>query len=132
MKATAVSLLLFHLTFLSTPSDAATFATDKPDYQPGDVVIITGTGWQPGRVVQLYLEETPEVVPADHTWTVTAYADGRLIITVGSKPIPPENGTIQFTLNRSTKTSTSPILPDLPDCLFSVAVDHPDLPFHFM
>src|SRR5687767_5049251 len=31
----------------------ATVQTDKPDYQPGDYVIITGSGWTPGESVSL-------------------------------------------------------------------------------
>src|SRR6188768_2224390 len=36
----------------------ATVQTDKPDYQPGDFVVITGSGWQagePGETVSLHI-----------------------------------------------------------------------------
>ncbi|WP_313808439.1 hypothetical protein, partial [Flavobacterium sp.] len=36
-----------------------TIETDKPDYQPGEYVVITGTGWQPGETVSLDFHEDP-------------------------------------------------------------------------
>jgi len=37
----------------------ATVQSDKTDYAPGNVVKISGTGWQPGESVVLTLQETP-------------------------------------------------------------------------
>ena len=37
----------------------ATVMTDKSDYQPGDTVLITGSGWLPGEVVELSIREIP-------------------------------------------------------------------------
>ncbi|MBW6489721.1 MAG: HYR domain-containing protein [Lentimicrobium sp.] len=34
----------------------ATLQTDKEDYQPGETVIISGTGWQPGETINMVLE----------------------------------------------------------------------------
>ena len=42
---------------------AATVTTDKPDYAPGEIVIITGSGWEPGETVTLFLHEEPIVDP---------------------------------------------------------------------
>ena len=39
----------------------ATVKTDKDDYEPGQVVTITGTGWLPGETVSLRLNEDPHV-----------------------------------------------------------------------
>jgi hypothetical protein len=47
----------------------ATVATDKPDYQPGDTVVITGTGWTPGETVAL------ETVSGSFIWDSTTVAD---------------------------------------------------------
>src|SRR5712664_1422924 len=37
----------------------ATVKTDKADYAPGEIVTITGSGWQPGETVTLSLQEVP-------------------------------------------------------------------------
>jgi hypothetical protein len=42
-------------TMAALESSPATVTTDKTDYQPGDTVIISGTGWEPGETVQLTL-----------------------------------------------------------------------------
>ena len=42
---------------------AATVATDKLDYAPGEIVIITGSGWAPDETVTLFLHEEPIVDP---------------------------------------------------------------------
>ncbi|HET6203208.1 MAG TPA: MBG domain-containing protein [Planctomycetota bacterium] len=55
----------------------ATIRTDADDYAPGDIVTITGAGWQPGEVVTLVLQE----VPTTHPWRVlsaTADSTGNL------------------------------------------------------
>ncbi len=41
----------------------ATLKTDKDDYAPGEFVTITGTGWQPGETVQLWLHEVGTGAP---------------------------------------------------------------------
>src|SRR6266540_7109251 len=37
--------------------------TDKTDYAPGEVIIITGAGWDPGEAVTLLLHEEPMIHP---------------------------------------------------------------------
>ena len=51
---------------------AAMVKTDRADYAPGQVVTITGSGWQVGEVVSLVLHEDP---PIDTHPTLTATAD---------------------------------------------------------
>jgi hypothetical protein len=41
-------------------TSVATVATDKDDYAPGEYVIITGSGWEPGERVNFTFEETPK------------------------------------------------------------------------
>ena len=43
--------------FLISLAFGQTVTTDKLDYYPGDYVIITGSGWQPGEIVKLHLYE---------------------------------------------------------------------------
>ncbi|MEJ8820311.1 immunoglobulin domain-containing protein, partial [Lacibacter sp. H407] len=58
----------------------ATVTTDKPDYQPGDTVLITGTGWQPGETVKLDVDEEPKPTTCllPHDLIVVADADGKI------------------------------------------------------
>jgi hypothetical protein len=53
-------------------ASAATVATDYPDYAPGEVVAITGAGWEPGETVVLVLHEDPAECPERE---LTAIAD---------------------------------------------------------
>jgi hypothetical protein len=58
-------------------SSAATVTTDKTDYQPGETVVITGTGWLPGETVTLNLHrDTNE--PPDTVLTTVADALGNI------------------------------------------------------
>jgi hypothetical protein len=41
-------------------SSAATITTDRFDYSPGEIVTITGQGWQPNETVWMLLHEEPE------------------------------------------------------------------------
>src|SRR5437867_1770989 len=59
--------------------DAATVFTDKPDYHPGQHVVISGRGWQAGEKVSLKLEEQPHPLLLTHQWTARADAQGRLL-----------------------------------------------------
>jgi hypothetical protein len=59
-------------------TEKALFATvwpDKWDYQPGDHVLLSGTGYQPGETVNVVLEENPHVHD-NVTRTVTAGPGG--------------------------------------------------------
>ncbi|SCX05293.1 HYR domain-containing protein [Flavobacterium saliperosum] len=59
-------------------SDAATVVTDKDDYQPGEYVIVSGSGWLPGETVQLHFDETPQVCTNDHDRFTVADANGNI------------------------------------------------------
>ncbi|HLJ17585.1 MAG TPA: YDG domain-containing protein [Bryobacteraceae bacterium] len=48
-------------------------ATDKPDYQPGDTVTITGGNWTPGQTVSMAISETPD--DGDGLITLTSLVD---------------------------------------------------------
>ncbi|WP_460389948.1 MBG domain-containing protein, partial [Algoriphagus aestuariicola] len=58
----------------------ATVTTDKLDYIPGEYVIITGAGWQPGETVTLHIAEDPKpatcILP--HDMTAVADANGNI------------------------------------------------------
>src|SRR5215831_18741008 len=38
--------------------DGETVTTDKSDYEPGDTVVISGTGWTPNDVVALHIDDS--------------------------------------------------------------------------
>src|SRR5436190_310964 len=59
---------------------AATVKTDKEDYAPGEVVTITGSGWQPGEAVTLELhEDLDHDEDTDQTLTTTADSSGNIL-----------------------------------------------------
>jgi flagellar hook assembly protein FlgD len=59
----------------TTTEDGLSISTDKDDYQPGDTVHFTGSGWQPGDVLDIVLTDDP-LTHDPHTWTVNVEADG--------------------------------------------------------
>src|SRR2546421_1900218 len=63
LAALAVGVALMTAAFFSLPAQAsaATVRTDQTDYSPGETVIITGSGWQPGEMVSLLIHEDPTV-----------------------------------------------------------------------
>lgn len=61
----------------SAHARAATVATDQLDYSPGEIVIVTGAGWEASETVSLYIEEDPIIHPAQ-TLYATADVDGNI------------------------------------------------------
>jgi hypothetical protein len=55
----------------------ATIKTDKDDYAPGELAVITGSGWEPGEEVRLLFQEDP-AVHEDYVLRVTADAEGNI------------------------------------------------------
>ncbi|MFY9607973.1 MAG: kelch repeat-containing protein, partial [Blastocatellia bacterium] len=65
-------------TMAALESSPATVTTDKTDYQPGDIVIITGTGWQPGEMVDLNVHRDNNQ-PPDTLYTAVADENGNIM-----------------------------------------------------
>src|SRR5258707_13310581 len=42
-----------------------TVTTDKPDYEPGETVVISGTGWTPSEAVALHIDDSNGVARFD-------------------------------------------------------------------
>src|SRR5256712_1298247 len=63
---------------VTSPKRLATVKTDRADYSPGDTVIFTGSGWEPGEGVSLLLHEDT-TIHADRTLTATADASGNIL-----------------------------------------------------
>src|SRR5438067_3330327 len=98
----AVGLLLaFPLQGVAS-AQTATVITDKPDYAPGTIVTITGSGWQPGETVTLSLVESP-LVDTHPDLYATADADGNITNNGFSPDVHDIN--IGFTLTATGQTS---------------------------
>lgn len=68
-------LLLLCFSSFSEALGQATVTTDKDDYAPGEYVIITGTGWEPGERVDFHFEETPKPETCSNSHDNFAIAD---------------------------------------------------------
>ncbi len=88
---------------ISTVASAATVTTDKPDYAPGEVVVITGTGWLPGETVSMILHEESQLLEPDVTLLSEADADGNIINAVWSPDV--NDIGLTFTLTATGQTS---------------------------
>ncbi|HEX4958950.1 MAG TPA: hypothetical protein VFV46_12280, partial [Lacibacter sp.] len=55
-----LAFLLLNIFTVAGALGQATVTTDLDDYYPGQYVIITGTGWQPGETVTLHFDEEPK------------------------------------------------------------------------
>ena len=62
----------------------ATIKTDKDDYAPGELAVITGSGWQPNEEVTLVFQEDP-AVHDDYALTVSRTPRGTSIRTSGPR-----------------------------------------------
>ena len=56
-------------------SSSASITTDKMDYAPGETVLISGRGFQPGETVRVKIHEDPHT-PQERGFDATADADG--------------------------------------------------------
>lgn len=61
-------------------AQTATVMTDRSDYSPGQIVTITGTGWQPGETVTLSFVESP-LLDTHPDLYATADANGNILNT---------------------------------------------------
>jgi hypothetical protein len=84
-------------------ASAATISTDKLDYAPGEVVIITGSGWMPGETVSMILHEESEFSEPDVMLLSDADADGNIINAVWAPDI--NDIGLTFTLTATGQTS---------------------------
>jgi hypothetical protein len=86
------------------PSDPgiATVRTDKEDYAPGEIVTITGSGWEPGETVFMQLHEDP-LVHGDRTLSAVADENGHIF----NNSFSPEEHDIgvRFVLEATGQTS---------------------------
>jgi hypothetical protein len=82
----------------------ATVTTDKPDYQPGDTVTLTGAGFQPGEVVAISIVEDSDL-DNDSPIQFNVTADGSGGFTDSSFHINTPDLNVSFTLTATGQTS---------------------------
>jgi hypothetical protein len=85
---------LFSLS-LGASAAAQSIATDKTDYVPGNIVTVTGSGFQPGELVTLVFSETP---PFNADATVSSTADDSGGFTNGDFVVPANADLTSFTV----------------------------------
>ena len=98
---TAVAPRSVNLTSVRGAALTATVSTNYADYQPGDIVVITGSGWQPGETVTLKIDESD----GDAPWNSSAVADGSGNIYNNEFVIQTHDRGVSFTLTATGATS---------------------------
>ena len=78
LKRHGLAFLVTQLFLVTLAFGQATVTTDKADYAPGEVLVITGSGWDPGEVVKLNIVETPTLCPNGHNLYDTADENGNI------------------------------------------------------
>jgi hypothetical protein len=82
----------------------ATVTTDREDYAPGDSVIVTGTGWEPGETVDLlFHEEVDPPIHPDKILIAVADADGHIFNQ--QYEIDEDDVDVRFILTATGRTS---------------------------
>jgi large repetitive protein len=82
--------------------DGPTVWTNKNDYMPGEMVVMLGSGWEPGETVDLRLNGTP-VLHGERSFTTVADALGDLEFT-GFRPDELDIG-VSFSLRATGQSS---------------------------
>ena len=108
----------------TTTEDGLSISTDKDDYQPGDVVHLTGYGWPANDVLDIVLTDDP-LTHEPLRWSVNVGADGTFhdatyvvddgdvdvkftLVATTTLSIPARSLTVQFT-DGVTKVTGSPL-----------------------
>src|SRR3954468_6438488 len=86
----------------ASSGDGYSITTDKDDYQPGDVVHLTGAGWDPEDVIDIVLTDEPQTHPPLR-WSVTVGADGTF--TDDTYTVDEGDLNVTFTLVATSRSS---------------------------
>jgi hypothetical protein len=86
----------------ASSGDGYSITTDKDDYQPGDVVHLTGAGWEPEDVLDIVLTDEPQTHPPLR-WSVTVGADGTF--TDDTYTVDEGDLNVTFTLVATSRSS---------------------------
>ena len=96
-----------------------TITTDKLDYQPGDIVVVTGSGWQSEETVKLTFDEIPYNPPV--TYYATADDEGNIYNTQYVIEERHLGSTIALTaVGQTSGLTAQTIFTDTPDSVLTV------------
>src|SRR6266536_771464 len=84
-------------------SSGDTVTTDKPDYVPGETVVISGSLWIPNVAVALHIDDSNNVA----RWDSSAIADGQGNISNSEFVIQPQDVGLAFTLTATQGAVTA-------------------------
>jgi hypothetical protein len=91
--AAALPNVLFGSDRTLAPPTTATIASDKPDYHPGEVVNLTGSGWHPGEIVSIVMVVSPLTHP---NVRLTSVADANGNFTNSSYVVQMSDRSVKF------------------------------------
>ncbi|WP_143031842.1 putative Ig domain-containing protein, partial [Flavobacterium gillisiae] len=97
--------LVSTLLFANVVFSQATVTTDKDDYAPGEYVIITGAGWEPGERVDFTFVETPKPATCVNSHDNFAIADASGNIYYGGFLIKENHLGVHFVLTATGQAS---------------------------
>jgi hypothetical protein len=80
-----------------------TVTTDKSDYEPGETVLISGTGWTPNEAVALHIDDSNGIA----RWDASVTADPSGNISNSDFVIQPEDVGLAFMLTATQGTVTA-------------------------
>jgi len=83
-------------------AQSATVMTDRADYAPGEIVTITGSGWQPGETVTLQFVESP-LLDSHPDLTAVADASGNIF----NNQFSPDSHDVNITFTLTATGGTS-------------------------
>src|SRR5687767_14869666 len=106
----------------ATSDDGLVITTDKDDYQPGDTVDFSGSGWPANDTLDIVLEDQP-ATHEPHTWWVPVgedgtFSDSTYVVDVGDIDVT-------FTLTATSRASARSLAVQFTDANISndVAID---------
>ncbi|WP_425639322.1 MBG domain-containing protein [Algoriphagus yeomjeoni] len=119
----SLSFLLFFGNAFSAiaQSGTATVTTDKDDYAPGEYVIITGSGWEPGERVDFHFEETPKPETCVNSHDYFAIADENGDISYSGFLIKDNHLGVAFVLTATGQISGRVAVTEFTDANITVA-----------
>jgi|GEM_PF-2251314 len=118
-----LSMLALCLLLMGSAVGQATVMTDKDDYQPGNYVIITGSGWQPGETVSFHFEEEPKPATCVNPHDLIAVADSNGNIYNNQFLIKENHLGVKFTLTATGQMSGLTAITNFTDATWSLVLN---------
>ena len=118
-----LSMIALCLLLMGSAVGQATVMTDKDDYQPGNYVIITGSGWQPGETVSFHFEEEPKPATCVNPHDLIAVADSNGNIYNNQFLIKENHLGVKFTLTATGQMSGLTAITNFTDATWSLVLN---------